>query len=99
MTPDMDNALSATFQKSYTPTGYKIVPYNFSIIEGFEDCRVMRDEDGTPLGVEVETTEGTLEVGVGEAWIFEDSEGEHYPISNEAVEQMYTPIAIHEKKK
>jgi hypothetical protein len=56
----------------------------------------MRDGDGVALGVEVNTTEGSLDIGMNEGWIFEDAEGEHYPISDEAVDDMYTLSAVHD---
>ena len=86
-----NDQIKGHFQKQHQPYGVKVCQENISQIEGFDDCRIMRDEDGDPLGVEVKTTEGSLDIGMG-GWIFEDADGEHYPISQDQVNAMYEPV-------
>ena len=85
---DTDDQVNGHFQKHRQRYGVKVCQENISEIEGFDDCRIMRDEDGDPLGVEVKTTKGSVDIGMG-GWIFEVADGEHYPISQDQVKAMY----------
>lgn len=79
------------FRKRFQPYGVRLTPETAEEIENYDDCRIMRDEDGDPIGAEVQTREGTLDdVGMG-AWIMEDSDGCHYPIADEEIRQTYEP--------
>jgi len=98
--PD-DTTIIAEFEKQHQPLGLKICPENLSEISQFDDCQIMSagpyhpDDDvehGDFLGVVVKTSEGKLKVEDG--WIFEDADGQHYPISGEAVEQMYEVVDV-----
>lgn len=79
------------FEKTHKRYGVRICADTWEEIGSYDDCtRVADTVYGGPL-VEVETKEGVLEVGWGD-WIFEDADGDHYPISHEQVQNEYRTV-------
>jgi hypothetical protein len=86
-----DWPIRGRFRKKYQPYAVRVCEETIDEIAEYDDCRIMRDEDGDPLGVEVRTTEGSLDIGM-KGWVAEDSQGEHYPVSHDEFRRMYEPI-------
>lgn len=78
----------ARFEKEHRPRGIRVCSHTLEEIDDFEDCEVVMAGDMGSYQVNVHTSEGKLAAPPGH-WIFEDSAGEHYPISHEEVKQAY----------
>lgn len=80
------------FRKRYEPYGVRITEETLDDIQSFGDCKVGHDPNlPNEYHVTVETHEGTLRASYGD-WIFEDSQGRHYPIENEEVRRIYEVV-------
>lgn len=91
MPHDKYDEVRGRYRKKYTPYGVRVCAETWDEIMEYEDCTGVEDPGIDEVWVEVETHEGTLRAQFGD-WIFEDSQGRHYPIEHEEKERIYEKI-------
>jgi hypothetical protein len=88
------------FQKKYVPYGVRINEDTVEEIDDYEDCHVSyvphkHVRNGKQVAYEivvnVKTNGGELQASYGD-WVFEDSQGRHYPVEHREAKRIYTPV-------